>query len=562
MSDETVGIEIFESALTKHLGMQMDAALYSPPETVDELFVDYGAQVEELNNAAWQIIFGGPGSGKTHLLLTYEERSLLGAIARRPSRILESLPIYLDASSFASRRFLDDDERRAQACFGDFIAVFSTRLEEAVTALQRSEGFYRRLRDRALARRALTILKEIRQELDNAKLRYPFANEEIERESKREDTSERERKGDARFGLSPTGGEASFGLGAGSRRSEHTADSERRTASGSAEPQWHRIRDLIVELCKELQVRRLDILIDNWPSLDGDGSSAVQPHFGELLRKAFRGERGSQAVSVKIAGDGLATRLWDRDASVGLRRNHEIHTVVNLNEALLEDQELIRFFELLLFERLVVCDGRLHYLMDPEVPSEPLSPDFVHVLFGDRETFELLVHGAEGRVRLFLQYIVQMTRATRGRLTEPWSRERVLQVVTGRAALEIAEYSYMTRAVHLLLARIKPAMAAREHPVFSISDAEGAKFRAEIEELTFKELLQPDVPAHYRAQAKDGLLAFSISDDLMREWHRARSIVQELQRMFDGDTSESVVDPPLADLRIYLEGGPPDADGG
>jgi alkylation response protein AidB-like acyl-CoA dehydrogenase len=151
-----------------------------------------------------------------------------------------------------------------------------------------------------------------------------------------------------------------------------------------------------------------------------------------------------------------------------------------------------------------------------------------------------------------------MTRDTRAKLDEPWSRERVLKAVKGRQSREIAEYGYLSRAAHMLVTRIKPAVAERDHPVFAISSAEHEKYRSVLRELIFKELLQPDVPAEYRRQATSELLAFAVCEELMREWHRAVSINQELQVILDGDSVEEPREPTLRELRIYLDSGRPE----
>lgn len=562
MSEEVVGIEIFERALMAHLDMSLDAFKHLP-ETLDGLFVEYGPQVQRLNTPDWQIIFGGSGTGKTHLLRVYEERSLRGAVAHDPTEVVESLPVYLDANAFASRQFLKDDERRAQACFRSFIDEFGECLEAAVTNLQSPTSIYARLRHRRradAAKRALEVLQKVREELDYAKLRYPYHDQRLQRSSEQEDTRGRSAGAGGRLGASPAGPDASLSARAGAERGSRSAKREDETASGTGEPNWPRIRALIAELCRHLQVRRLDILIDNWPALDTYGTSAVQPHFAELLKKALGGDRGGHAISVKIAADGLATRLWDREGGVGLRRPTDIDMVVNLNEALLNDQELVQFFERLLFERLIAGEGRLGHLLDPDSPSTPLPAAFVRTLFGDRETFELLVRGAEGRTRLFLYYVREMTLETNGDLAEPFSRERVLAVVKARAAQEISEYQFRSPAVQLLLAGIKPPIVARGHAVFSISDVEQAKFRSEFHELRFKGLLDPDIPPQYRGQLRPDLIGYAVSKDLMREWHRARSIEQELQALLDGPSTSPGTEPTLADLRIYLEGGPDEPD--
>jgi hypothetical protein len=562
MSDELIGIDVFESALLAHRDMPVDA-MKLPPESLVALFVNYGQQVARMNTSSWQIIFGGAGTGKTHLLRVYEQLALADALTRRPSgEVYESLPVYIDAGSVTSRRFMDDHERRAQACFRNFLEVFRVNLEAAVDGLKARDGIYARLRNSKRDernRRALETLGKILAALDDARLHYPYGDQQVESTEEHHTGKRNTTSAGLDVGASPTGPEARAGMRAGREREEGSGERVRRAGELDSEPPWHEIRTLIASICRELQVHRLDLLIDNWPALDTYGNTAVQPHFAELLRKALGGDRGGHAISVKIAADGLATRLWDRGQGVGLRAGKgvvakDIDTVVNLNLPLLGDEELIAYFERLLFERLCEREERLRHLMDPDSPSRPVHPSFIQTIFGDRETFELLVKGAEGRIRLFIQLICALTEHTDGSLSEPFSRELILDVVRRRGAQEASENQYRSLAVQLLLVEIKPEVVARDHAVFAITDVEFQKFGPQLEELESKGLLETVPPEPYRREATPELRAFAISDNLMDEWHRARTIEHHLRELED-DQPQPPRAPTLAELRIYLEGG-------
>jgi hypothetical protein len=568
MSDELIGIDVFENALLVHRDMPLDAMSHAP-ETLNALFVPYGQQVQRMNTPTWQIVFGGPGTGKTHLLRVYEQLAFADALARRPSgEVYESLPIYIDASSLTSRLFMDDHERRAQACFRNFLEVFRTNLETAVEGLKARDGLYARLRNSRRDernRRALAILEQILNALDDVQLHYPYGDHQIESTQERHTSQRNTRTLGVDVGVSREGPHAEANIRGEREGGESSGERVRQQTHGSSEPPWYQIRTLIASMCKELQVRRLDLLIDNWPALDTFGNTGVQPHFAELLKKAFGGDRGGHAISVKIAADGLATRLWDRGQGVGLRVGkdivgRDIETVVNLNLPLLDDEELIAYFERLLFGRLCACEERLRYLLDPDTLSRPVHPSFIHTIFGDGETFELLVKGAEGRIRLFIHLVRELTERTNGNLSEPFSRDLILDVITRRGAQEASEYQYRSLAVQLLLVEIKPEIVARDHAVFAITDVEFAKFRSQLEELDSKALLEAIVPEPYRREASEQLRAFAVSNNLMEEWHRARSIEQHLKELLEGELS-TARQLSLEELRIYLEGGAFEAPG-
>jgi hypothetical protein len=555
--DSPVDLDILQKAIFRHQAMPIHAH-EQPPRSMDHLFVEYSNVLDHLDSSEWQIVFGGRGAGKTHLLRVFQERSMRGAISQRSQRttdVVRSLPVYVDAQTFVSGRFPDDDERRAHACFREFLEVFGEQLMAAVTALDSSGGLYAWLKHpnrKDAAKQALTVVREIVGELDQSPLAYPYDDQAVEEKHDEETRARRSSSAGAGLGIDPSGLDVAAGA-----RLDRELDSEQtrrrsRAVRGTGEPRWHRIRDLLDALCKALDIERIDILIDNWTALDIYGTSLVQPYFGHLLKKSLK---GVHTLSVKIAADGLSTRLWDRDGALGLQREHDIELLVNLNKPLLDDDALVSFFEQLLFRRMLSCEGRLNCFINLDSPGSSLNPDFIQAFFGDRATFELLVRGTEGRMRLFLQCLRQIAHETNFLLDEPWSEELVLAVIRSRATHELDDLQYVSPAVRMLLTRIKPAVVANNSRVFSISYAEYDACKDHLRELLSKGLLQPDVPMPERIPAVADLIAFGVSEDLMFEWHRALTFAQEVQALVDGELPPPA-QPTLEELRIHLVDDP------
>lgn|GEM_PF-5589932 len=542
-------IAALEAAVFRHQAMPINAH-EQPPQTMDHLFVAYGDVLRRLNSSSWQLILGGRGGGKTHLMRAFQERSMRGAVS--DSGKVNSLVVYVDMHAHASVRFPDDDERRAHASYRDFLEALGGQLLSAVASLDSRKGLYARLRHpgrKAAAERALTLVRELVQELDCSRFVYPWVDE-ISHEFRKESES-RSSSGSGEIGMSidPQGvkGQAR----ARKARDENAEDvrEESRERKGRGEPRWRRFGELTAALCDALDIERIDILIDNWTALDTYGNSLVQPHFAQLLKRSMM---GLHTVSVKIAAEGPCTRLWDTDSGIGLRREDDISLLVNLNKPLLNDAQLIGFFEELLYRRLLTAaEVSLSHYVDPDKPGLTISSRFIEDLFGEVKTFELLVRGTEGRMRLFLQCFQQLAQETQFTLEQPWSYDHVLAVVQARARHEIEDLQYVSPAVRILQMQIKPGVVVNDNDVFSVSRVDYERFEDSFRELLSKGLLERTVPALDAASQDDSLIGFKVADELMREWARARTFEQEVKQLLD-KTEEPKGPPLLQQLRIEL----------
>src|SRR5205823_14961981 len=110
-------------------------------------------------------------------------------------------------------------------------------------------------------------------------------------------------------------------------------------------PRFALARSKLIELLQVLRLRHLNILIDEWSTLDPTGSLMMQPLFADYLKRSFA---GSSLISVKIATNRHQTRFSNRGPAgcyTGLELGADIFEAVNLDRAVLDWRELLSFFE-------------------------------------------------------------------------------------------------------------------------------------------------------------------------------------------------------------------------
>jgi hypothetical protein len=543
-------VELLQAAVFAHQAMPIHAHA-QPPQTMDHLFVSYGNLLTQIDSSEWQLIEGVRGAGKTHLMRVYQERAMRGAISNDGE--VRSLPVYIDAQAFASARYSDDDERRAHASFRDFLETLGEQLLLGVGALDSRKRIYSWLRHptrKDTAKQALTIVRELIHELDCKRFAYPWV-EQLDRESLTE-TAHGHSGSSRQIGMSiaPSGPQASAGVHKDESLSTKQTREHTREGVAHSEPRWRRMGEKISEICTILEIERLTILIDNWTALDTYGNSLVQPYFAQLLKQSVG---GLHTISVKIAAEGLCTRLWDPQRGLGLQRPYDVTPLVNLNKPLLDDEALISFFEELLFRRLLSCEGDLEHYVNPDQPGLALSTRFIEHLFGDRATFELLVTGSEGRMGLFLESVRELAHASDFSLAEPWSRSQVLRTIEELAGRDSEDYQYVSPAVRLLQLRVKPAAVERNERVFSVDRRTYDRHVDAMHELLSKGIISDQLPEPYHRENTANLRGFRVSEESWAEWHRARTFVQEVEELL-GERRREVNDPPtLRDVMIRCD---------
>ena len=542
-----VDTAVLDDAVLRHQAVPVHAHGYAWA-AADLIFVEYGQLLQLLDSAEWQVLYGGPGTGKTHLLRVFCERTSRGALTMHSGgERIRSLPVYIDAQQISGVRRRDSDEEQAEAYFAHFLELLGQGLISAVTSFDSKQSLYARLRNEpTVASATARITRDILAEVQHAPALPPYTQHDVDIDSTDEDESSRENVIDI-FGNADVSKRPSFGIGGKAARAYRSSRKEKRTshARGRSEPRWPRIRQLIDDLCSELRVDRIDIVIDNWTALDPAGTSLVQPYFADLLKHSFY---GCSTVSIKLGADGLATRLWDGEMNCGLDPGNHVTQLANLSYPLLSDARLVAFFEHMLYRRMLKHCGGFRAFYDPHNPHNPLSPKFIESLFDNRATFELLVRGTEGRARLFLDCLRAIAHEQEFRVEPKWDRDVVLHTVRTRARHEIEDIEGQSPAVQYLLTEVKPRVVEKNNALFALRTWEVEQRATQIRELISKRLIRRVTKAE--AQATAELVPFRVSDTLMKEWERAREFEQWLQEAGAADPPFGSGGPSLEDLVI------------
>jgi hypothetical protein len=104
------------------------------------------------------------------------------------------------------------------------------------------------------------------------------------------------------------------------------ASDERKTQASKAVheevailPRFTLVKKKILELLHLMEIRHLNLLIDEWQTLDPHCSTGIQSGFAEYLKRTFA---GAPEISVKIATNRYQTRFNNKGKGTGFRYLH------------------------------------------------------------------------------------------------------------------------------------------------------------------------------------------------------------------------------------------------
>jgi hypothetical protein len=521
-------------AISAHQVMPVNATGFRA-NSLERVFVDFGTVLHELDTPDWKVLVGAPGAGKTMVLRLLRERELLRVADDPETSFLPHagvLPVYVniaDAVPSMLHVLRRPDEETAFASFQLFLEALGVELVKVVARFKSpTTPFARLLREgRAHVKRAHEVAAEILEIASDADLLWPLLDRFIDEDEATEDKSDSDKGAGIDASVSTNGGKVGGQAGAHKSESHDEADKRSVHTHGEGVPRYPDIKGILEDFLNQVDVPRLDILLDNWTRLDDTGTTAIQPIFGHLLRAALG---DSERISVKIATDGYHTRFWDRASQRGMQPERHLYEAQNLNCPIIQDDaELVEFFESLLFQRMATKVDLSEY-RDTDKPGVAVRPDFMLNIFEDRSVFELLVKAGEGRPRRFLRLFNEVATMRRASVDPLWSRDDVLNAEERYREKHLREdVDFVSPAVQLLLLAIKPRVSECRlaHAVVGLQEA-GALSDL-LDELKQKSLITEATNAALPEGTRGTHCAYEIRPTVLEEWERSARYQAELR---------------------------------
>lgn len=513
--------EEFTAALRHHLSLPVRS---EKQKGLTDLFVD-NRQLHLIRNSDWQIIYGRRGTGKT---------MLLGVLKEQCSREFEHNKIL--AVSITAQDLLVSptsgvvtDKQRALAYFQVFLENISEQLVGRVDELlgapsfvQKFSGTRRRLIDK-IQDTAIQILMLV--QTGKSVDAYIARRETVENSA----SNESESRASAEMGASARNEKTALfatisAQVKGTRRSiKKTSTKEELTKI----PRFALARAKIIELLKELGIHRLDILIDEWQTLDPQASTGIQPEFAEYLKRTFF---GAPEISIKIATNRYQTRFSNKGSGTeyrGLEVGADIFEATNLDRTEQSLEEQVSFYSTLVYRRLVRCESRLSVYA--RAGGDAPNPQFALSLFRDEQAFEELVKGASATPRDFLLLFNSLAKARAFSNDPTWTVPMIHDVVREGGANLQEETDSTSEADQLLTRCIKGVVERTGSRLFLVDRDDRDAAHNAIEELVQKRLIDeysrselgPDIRTKYDAfLVHYGLWLDWRSQDILTDKHR------------------------------------------
>lgn len=390
---------IFGRNIKKALAYEQPSLKSEDLPSYRRFFVDNGI-LNELDNNANQLIVGRRGTGKTHLLGSFDEM-IKSDRDKEISVMISLMKLNRDSSIPENCTIAEYQRIHATDLFEDFLKrLFPIFLDEADSRLQL---LAKTISSRDAKRKLSSVNSLLTQLLEVVELGSPV---EILKTSKKTIDSIEKNGGEAGASLSfgidnlkPTFS-AKASLGGSMTLSEEAKRVIEIHANMKVD--FIKARDLILRILDELEVDTMHLLIDEWMELDKRTPSGIQPIFAQLLKKTFF---NTNKISVKIASVWHQTTLYDKDdmkKSKGVELKHDLIRAVDLDTAfLMSEDQVCEFCKELLFKRISYLFEKLDDIKDSEqiaqlCRDEVIDDIFVTELFDSFPNFRAFIIASHG----------------------------------------------------------------------------------------------------------------------------------------------------------------------
>jgi len=480
-----------------------------------DLFVDTG-HLQLLRNPDWQVIYGRRGTGKTFLLGVLQEEAVRSLTE---SRIMSVFVTAQDCLVSPVGREVPDTVR-ALGYFQTFIELLTGRVLDSVDRLVADASFLSTVigRRHHLLDRILQLQYDLLEAAQEGAPVLAYSTYEVKRNGEQSSR----RSGNLALGIGAKAGGLEQSLSAtaalGAERSSSSSAQVVAQYEAGAVPRFALVRRKLIELLQVLEVRHLNILVDEWSTLDPTGSLLMQPSFAEYVKRSFA---GSPLISVKIATNRYQTRFSNRGSGsnyTGLEVGADLFEAVNLDRVLPDSSDLEGFFELLLYKRLLQREQTLKVFeaRDTDRPDE----QFVLSMFRDRRTFTELVRGSEGIPRNFLILINDLVRRHSHQAEWQWSMADVQRCIRERSLDGQYDIEYHSEASQLLSEGIRGTVLNAGSRLFLIEKPAKDTLDRALTELLEKRMIH-EYPRHEMpSRARSTHLAFLVDYGLWLDWKR------------------------------------------
>lgn len=483
-----------------------------------DLFVDTG-HLQLLRNPDWQVIYGRRGTGKTFLLGVLQEEA---ARSLAESRIMSVFVTAQDCLVSPVGREVPDTIR-ALGYVQTFIELLTARVLDSVDRLVADSSFLNAVigRRHHLLDRILQLQYDLLEAAQEGTPVLAYASYEVKHSGERMSR----KSGSAAMGVGakvgPNGQSMTAAAALAVERSSSSSSHVAAQYEAGAVPRFAVVRRKLIELLQILKIRHLNILIDEWSTLDPTGSLMTQPLFAEYIKRSFA---GSPLISVKIATNRYQTRFSNRGSGsnyTGLEVGADVFDAVNLDRVILNSCDLESFFELLLYKRLLHRERSLE-VFETRNSGHP-DEQFVLSIFRDRRTFAELVRGSEGIPRNFLILVNDLVRRHAHRADRQWSMADVQRCIRERSLDGQYDIEYHSEASQLLSQGIREAVLNTGSRLFLVDRAAKDGFDRALTELLEKRIIHEYPRLEVPSRIRSTHLAFVVDYGLWLDWKRDSS---------------------------------------